>query len=168
MLQKLPFNIILLFVCLGATAYDYEGERLNSIRLNGFWEFALGDGNEGAEAPERQTRLEWKKVNLPGPFMEWNRESAHTIKFVWVRRQFEVSDTQVKSLAVLRWNRIAFGAVAFINGQKVGENEPTGPYQVIIPEGILKSGENEIVLKVAGAQGVRKSKSGSPVLWSCL
>jgi hypothetical protein len=158
------FIIILMFVCFGATAYAYEGERLNSVRLNGFWEFAQGDGNEGAELPEGQAKLEWKKVNLPGPFMEWNQESANTIKFVWVKRQFQVSDTQTKNMAILRWNRIAFGAIAFINGQKVGENEPMGPYQVIIPDGVLKSGKNEIVLKVAGSQGVRRAKSGSPLI----
>ena len=28
--------------------------------------------------------------------------------------------------------------MAFINGRKVGENEPTGPFQVIVPAGILK------------------------------
>lgn len=63
-------------------------------------------------------------------------------------------------MAVLRWNHVAFGAIAFINGQKVGENEPIGPYQVIIPRGVLKAGNNEIVLRVAGTRGARKSKSG--------
>lgn len=152
--------IILVFVCLKSVAYAYEGQRKNSILLNGAWEFALGDGNEGAESPKEQTRLEWKKVNLPGPFMEWNQDAVNNIKFVWVKRQFQVSDTQATSMTVLRWNHIAFGAIAFINGQKAGENEPMGPYQVIIPEGVLKPGKNEIVLKVAGSRGVRRAKSG--------
>jgi len=152
--------MVLVFAFYKSVAFAYEGQRINSTQLNGVWEFALGDGSEGAEVPEGQTKLEWKRVNLPGPFMEWNQDAANTIKFVWVRRQFDVSEAQSKSLAVLRWNHILFGATAFINGQKVGENEPTGPYQVIIPEGVLKSGKNEIVLKVAGAQGVRRAKSG--------
>jgi hypothetical protein len=67
-------------------------------------------------------------------------------------------------LAVLRWNRIACGAVAFINGQKVGENEPTGPFQVIVPAGVLKPGDNQIVLKIRGAAGVRRSKSGNALI----
>ena len=49
-----------------------------------------------------------------------------------------MTPTQAQGLAVLRWNRIACGAVAFINGQKVGENEPTGPFQVIVPPGVLR------------------------------
>ena len=65
---------------------------------------------------------------------------------------------------MLRWNRIACGAAAFINGQLVGENEPTGPFQVIIPSGVLRPGENQIVLKVRGAAGVRKSRSGNALI----
>ena len=68
--------------------------------------------------------------------------------------------TQAQNMAVLRWDHIAFGAVAFINGQEVGENEPIGPYQVIIPENVLKAGENEIVLKIASSKGGRRAKSG--------
>lgn len=151
---------ILVFVCLGSICYGYEGRRLNSVTLNGTWEFALGDGNERVEIPEGQAELTWKKVELPGPFMRWDQELANTIKFVWVRRQFEVSSEQAKSMAILRWNHILFGATAFINGHKVGENEPTGPYQVIIPDGVLKLGVNQIVLRVAGPRGVRRAKSG--------
>ncbi len=64
------------------------------------------------------------------------------------------------SLAVLHWNQICFGAAAFINGQRVGEHVTTGPYQVMLPPGVLKEGENTIVLKVTGPAGVRASKTG--------
>ena len=69
-----------------------------------------------------------------------------------------------QGLAVLRWNRIACGAAAFINGQKVGENEPTGPFQVIVPAGVLRPGDNQIVLKIRGAAGVPKSRSGHALI----
>ena len=65
---------------------------------------------------------------------------------------------------MLRWNRIANGAEAFLNGRKVGENEPTGPYQVILPRAVLQPGENQIVLKIRGAAGVRKSRSGNALI----
>ena len=147
-------------LCLGSTAYAYEGRHADSVLLNGVWEFAAGKGDARAETPEGQAHLEWRQVTLPGPFMGWDREAATSIEFIWTKRTFSVSQSQARSLAVLRWNRIAFGATAFINGRKVGENEPTGPYQVILPAGTLKPGKNEIVLKVPGAAGVRKSKSG--------
>lgn len=50
--------------------------------LNGEWEYALGDGNEGIESSKGQNRLEWQKVVLPGPFMEWNQDAVNNIKFV--------------------------------------------------------------------------------------
>jgi hypothetical protein len=56
--------IILVFVCLKSVAYAYEGQRENSILLNGAWDFSLGDGNERVESPEAQTGLEWQKINI--------------------------------------------------------------------------------------------------------
>src|SRR4030095_11580896 len=89
---------------------------------------------------------------------------ANNTKVVWARRNFTVTPAQARGLAVLRWNRIANGAAAFINGQRVGENEPTGPFQVIVPAGILKSGENQLVLKIRGAAALPKSKSGNALI----
>jgi len=150
--------------CLVSQAREHEGTRTNSVLLNGVWEFARGDGTECAETAAGQGQIQWQQVTLPGPFMAWSKEAANQTKFVWARRTFEVTPTQAISLAVLRWNRVASGAVAFINGQKVGENEPTGPFQVIVPVGVLKPGENQIVLRICGAGGVRKSRSGHALI----
>ncbi len=158
---NLFYTVILLTLALFMNVTTaYEGRRDNSILLNGPWQFALGNGDEYAENPDGQKKLSWQETILPGPFMEWNEQAAQTIKFVWAKRTFEVSEPQAESMAVLRWNRIAFGASAFINSVKVGHNEPTGPYQVILPNGVIKAGQNEIVLRIPGAAGVRKAKSG--------
>ena len=148
----------------GLPARGYEGQRANSVLLNGQWEFAKGSGDERAETAPGQQKLNWQPVTLPGPFMKWNQEAANQTKCAWARRSFTVAPEQAEGLAVLRWNRIANGAAAFVNGQKVGENEPTGPYQVILPQGVLKAGENQIVLKIRGAAGVRRSKSGNALI----
>lgn len=150
--------------CVTSWAREFEGARQNSVLLNGHWEFVRGDGDERAETAAGQGNLPWQPITLPGPFMKWNQEAAHQTKFVWARRRFQVTGAQAESLAVLRWNRIACGAMAFINGQGVGENEPTGPFQVIVPVGVLKPGENQIVLKIRGAAGVRRSKSGNALI----
>ena len=63
-------------------------------------------------------------------------------------------------LPILHWEPISFGAVAFINGQRVGEHVTTSPYQVLLPRGVLQEGANTIVLKVNGAAGVTRSKNG--------
>ena len=152
--------------CLTSFAREYEGSRTNSILLNGSWEFVRGEGDEHAETARGGEKLRWQQVTLPGTFMTykvWEQEASDT-KFVWARRSFEITPDQAKGLAVLRWNRIACGAAAYINGQLVGENEPTGPFQVIVPAGVLRPGENQIVLKVRGAAGVRKSRSGNALI----
>ena len=143
---------------------SWEGQRANSLSLKGPWEFSVGDGSERAESPDGAQRLAWQAVTLPGPFMAWSQKAASETKFVWARRSFHVTPAQAEGLAVLRWNRIACGAAAFINGQKIGENEPTGPYQVIVPAGVLRPGENQIVQKIRGAGAVPRSRSGSALI----
>jgi len=96
--------------------------------------------------------------------MQWSQEAAHHTKYVWARRSFDVTPVQAKRLVVLRWNRIACGAEAFINGQKIGENEPTGPYQTLVPAGVLTAGKNQIVLKIRGGAAVRRSRSGNALI----
>jgi len=142
----------------------WEQWRANSVSLNGDWEFSVGSGTEQAETPDGANHLPWQAVVLPGPFMPWSREVANQTKCVWARRSFQITPAQAQGLAVLRWNRIACGATAFINGRKVGENEPTGPFQVIVPAGILRPGDNQIVLKVRGAAGVPRAHSGSALI----
>jgi hypothetical protein len=154
----------LTLAALTCLARESEGSRTNSVLLNGAWEFSKGEGVEAAETASGQARLQWQPVTLPGPFMRYSQEAANHTKCVWARRKFNVAAMQAQGLAVLRWNRIACGAEAFINGQKVGENEPTGPFQVIVPPGVLKAGDNQIVLKVRGAAGVRKSRSGNALI----
>jgi hypothetical protein len=137
-----------------------EGQHAKSITLNGTWEFAVGDGQERAESQEGQAKLVWQEVRLPGQFMPWSEKAVSEIAFVWARRTFQLTAEQAKSLAVLRWNYVSLGAAAFVNERKVGQNEPAGPYQAIIPPGVLQAGENEIVLKIAGTRGARRAASG--------
>ena len=120
--MRLIIAIALVLMCFRSVAYAYEGRRANSVLLNGVWEFVLGDGDEGDETVDGQAELAWQEVALPGQFMPWNQDLAATIKFVWARRRFHISEAQAESLAVLKWNYISLGAVAFINGRKVGEN----------------------------------------------
>ncbi|MCX8155913.1 MAG: hypothetical protein N3J91_05595 [Verrucomicrobiae bacterium] len=149
----------LLLPCL-SLARESEGMRTNSLLLNGPWEFFVGQGHEGAEQPGNQSKFKWQPVVLPGPFLKWSAQAANETRYVWARRTFQLSPAQASQMAILRWNRIASGAEAFINGQKVGAHEPTGPYQVVVPPATLLPGENQIVLKIRGKAAVRKSRSG--------
>src|ERR1041385_921816 len=144
--RQMLWLLALLVGAIPALGRESEGTRTNSVLLNGAWEFVRGTGDEGAETAAGSRKLEWRAVQLPGPFMPWSQETANNTKCVWARRNFTVTSEQAGDLAILRWNRIACGAEAFINGQKVGENEPTGPFQVIVPPGVLQPGTNQIVL----------------------
>jgi hypothetical protein len=126
--------VVLLGVIL-MCSLAYGGRRADSVPLNGAWEFALGNGDERAEMADGAAKLAWRPARLPGPFVPWTDENATKVRFAWARCTFTVTPAQVRRLAVLRWNQIDFSAVAFINGRKVGENEPTGPYQVMLPAG---------------------------------
>ena len=137
-----------------------EGRHARAITLNGTWEFAFGKRTERAQNRDGQAKLMWRKVNLPGPFVPHSQKVVAETAFVWAKRRFQLTDEQARSLAVLRWNYISLGATAFINGVEVGRNEPIGPYQTIIRPGVLRDGENEIVLKIAGTRGARKARSG--------
>jgi len=149
-----------MFCLMTAPAAGSEQRRQDHVMLNGRWEFVIGQGDEQAYQPARARELEWKPVELPGQFMEWNAQAARSIKFVWARREFRVSQEQAKRLGVLHWNRICFGAAAWVNGRKVGQNAPTGPYQVLLPPDVLRPGVNTVVLKIPGAAGVIKSQQG--------
>lgn len=161
---KCFFLLALVLMNFKSEARVFEGAHANSLLLIGSWEFVVGTGEENAGTATGQRGLGWKPVTLPGSFMPWSNDAVNNTKYVWARRKFQIAKAQSASLAVLRWNRIACGAVAFINGQNVGGNEPTGPYQVIIPKSVLRQGENEIVLKIRGAAAVRRSKSGHALI----
>ncbi len=159
--RVLSIGCLLLSLCVcnhfGLAA---EMRRANSVLLNGHWKYAVGEGSESAFTEIGRKPLQWRPVTLPGHFTELNHKDATDIRFVWIQRTFDISAAQAHSLAVLRWNRIDYGATAYINGRQVGYNEPTGPYFVLLSPDVLRPGKNEIVLKIPGAAGVRRSKSG--------
>ena len=93
----------------------------------------------------------------PGP-------DINKIEFAWARRDFTLTAQQAQQLAILYWDFVTLGASVYINGQLVGHNEPVGPYQVIVPQSVLRAGTNQIVMRVAGYAGVAKGASGKPLI----
>ena len=152
---------ILTTILLTSAATAYEGRRADSILLNGQWDYSIAEGDEDAQIASNQDKLTWKQVNLPGPFAEWSEHNATSIKFVWLKRTFDIMQSRANKMAVLRWNRINFGARAYINGTEVGYNEPTGPYQVVLPKGLLKNGQNQIVLKIPAPPACARPKAAT-------
>ena len=74
MRQILAIMLVLLFV--PALASAYEGQRENSVLLNGAWETALGTGDEPLETVSSGAGLNWNTATLPGPIMPWGDKPA--------------------------------------------------------------------------------------------
>src|SRR5512139_2135454 len=92
--SNLAFLLALLLSCLTSGARESEGSRSNAVLLNGTWEFVRGEGDERWDTLDGQQAMQWKDVQLPGPFMRYSQEAATQTKCVWARRGFTVSATQ--------------------------------------------------------------------------
>jgi len=137
-----------------------------NMSLNGKWEVLKGHANAKLWRPPaaRKSGL-WSEASVPGDLLgHVDRKKHPSVKCVWARRSFALTDSQATGSAVLKWNHIAFGARAWINGKQVAYNPNTGPHTALIGREVLRTGRNEIVLKVTGWAGVPKSKSGFPLV----
>ena len=138
--------------------------RAGALSLNGTWECALGTGTRRAWTRQGQAGLAWHTTTVPGNNLDTTGANINNIEFAWARRDFTLTAQQAQQLAILYWDFVTLGASVYINGQLVGHNEPVGPYQVMIPQGVLQAGTNQIVMKVAGYSGVAKGASGKPLI----
>ena len=158
---------VLLVLMLTLCTVELTGQhslREGALSLNGTWECALGTGAERAWTRQGEAGLEWHATTVPGNNLDATGADINKIEFAWARRDFTLTAQQAQQLAILYWDFVTLGASVYINGQFVGHNEPVGPYQVIIPQGVLRAGKNQIVMKVTGYAGVAKGASGKPLI----
>ena len=118
--------------------------------LNGTWQFAFDDHDEGlgagwhvAEAPFRR--------NIIVPFCFESRMSGigdtsfHPV--VWYRRQFEVPPAWKGRRVLLHFGAVDYRATVWVNGQAAGEHEGGNtPFRLEIT-GLLKPGRNTVVVR---------------------
>ncbi|MCC7408668.1 MAG: hypothetical protein IT442_11400 [Phycisphaeraceae bacterium] len=127
-----------------------------TLRLEGAWEIA----RSGVDATVDGIGA-WEAVQLPGQFLPGLTGPEHEkVEVIWARRRFELTAAQAASGVSLRWGGVRFGAKVWFNGVFVGEHEPIGPYGMLLPRESLRAGTNELVLRVPGWAGVRRSASG--------
>jgi hypothetical protein len=163
--MRLRFFLLALFVLFWVSAAHAQASlRVDTLLLNGTWEYALGTGAEQGWTPAGQAGLAWNTVAVPNNNLDTTGANINTIQYVWVRRDFTLTAQQAQRLAIIYWDHITFSPSVYINGQYVGHNEPIGPFQVIIPPGVLQAGTNQIVMKVAGYAGLAKGASGWPLI----
>lgn len=95
---------------------------------------------------------DWASIHLPG---DWSASPiAGQPGVIWVRRSFQVPDHWSDQAAYLQLGRLVDADSVFINGQFVGRTTyqyPPRRYQV--PKGVLKSGQNTIVVRLVTNSG---------------
>ena len=94
----------------------------------------------------------WKSIFLPG---QLERTLGEMDGVVWFNKTIELSEEQAGHEAFISLGPIDDSDITWINGKKVGEtyNIYSKSRKYSIPEGYLKSGRNEIVIRVEDYRG---------------
>jgi sialate O-acetylesterase len=110
-------------------------------------------GDNTAWSAENVDMTDWKSIEVPG---YWDKQGLEPVDGrVWYRRNFELNADQAGKEGLLLLGRIVDADSAFINGQYVGNiTYQYPPRRYDIPEGLLKDGENTIVVRVINNSGI--------------
>ncbi|MGD2176098.1 MAG: glycoside hydrolase family 2 TIM barrel-domain containing protein, partial [Candidatus Brocadiaceae bacterium] len=164
-------SLLVLIPCTLATevravdGFGWDIER-DHVSLNGLWNVLPGHGEAEVWEPGVAAGLgPWQSVSTPGVLLpEADTEAIRETQCVWARRTFELSPEQAARDALLRWGSVDFGATAWLNGRHLGLHGTKGPCTLPVPDGVLRSGENVLMLKVRGWAGVPRGASGFPLV----
>ena len=135
---------VVLVACLTAAVGGQELRK--TVNLDGQWEIAQG-------AMDRQPEQFEHRVVVPGlvdmarpAFAEVGVKSKLREAF-WYRRVFEVKDA-VPAVARLKVHKAAYGSKVWVNGKEVGEHLGSFTPAYYDVKGVLKQGQNEVVIRV--------------------
>lgn len=138
-----------------ADAEFVKKQLAGNVTQNEAWHRELDAKDQGLcehwEKPETDT-ASWNPVAVP--FWFTDTELKGFIGSVWFRRTFTVSKEMAGKRAKLWLGTIVDSDVAYVNGVQVGVTYyqyPPRKYE--IPEGLLKEGENTLVLRVISEKG---------------
>lgn len=101
---------------------------------------------------EEKGTMPWQEIELPGMFGDRGLEDF--IGVIWLRRKFTVPDTMLGKTAKIWLGTLVDSDETYVNGVLVGS---TGyqypPRKYEIPEGLLKDGENTVVVRLTCNDG---------------
>ncbi len=93
----------------------------------------------------------WEKMQIP---QVWENILGNIDGIVWFRRTFTLSEEDNGSHAMIQLGPIDDDDVLWVNGVKVGETRGYATNRLYeIPSGLLKEGENTIVVKITDYSG---------------
>ncbi|MGC8882469.1 MAG: glycoside hydrolase family 2 protein [Bryobacteraceae bacterium] len=125
-------------------------QRPEWLTLNGPWQFAFDDRDEGLAAGWHLTERPFTRtITVPFAF-ESRRSGIGDTSFhpvVWYRRQFEVPAAWKGRRVLLHFGAVDYKATVWVNGQTAGEHEGGNtPFRFDIT-GLLRPGANTVVVR---------------------
>src|SRR5688572_18695850 len=124
------------------------------INLNGEWEFAFDDKEEGLTQGWQDGRKLDGKIIVPFAYQTElsgiNDKSIHEV--VWYARDFEFSEDWFGRDLLLNFGAVDYASTIWVNGQEVGHNQGGHvPFQFDIAP-YAKPGNNRLTLRVEDRQ----------------
>jgi beta-galactosidase/beta-glucuronidase len=124
------------------------------LNLNGEWEFAFDDPNQGLEEGWHDGRKLPRSITVPFAYQTElsgiNDKSIH--QCVWYARDFEIPEAWRGREVLLNFGAVDYSSVVWINGHEVGHNQGGHvPFQFDIAP-YLRPGTNRLTLRVEDAQ----------------
>lgn len=129
-----------------------------NARDTGAWDAAVSLSNDPLAGDKNFLSGQWTDsgaIELPGRFAERTADFKDFRGVVYLKHNFMVRAVDAGKKANLWLGTIVDSDAAFVNGKKVGE---TGyrypPRKYVIPQGLLREGENVVVLRVVCDNGL--------------
>jgi beta-galactosidase/beta-glucuronidase len=124
------------------------------FNLNGEWEFAFDDSNEGLSAGWQDGRALPDRITVPFAYQTAlsgiNDKSVHEL--VWYARTFELPPQYCSHDLLLNFGAVDYACTVWINGHEVGHNRGGHvPFQFDIAP-YVKTGPNRITVRVEDHQ----------------
>ena len=124
------------------------------FNLNGEWEFAFDDADEGLSLGWYDGRTLPLRIKVPFAYQTKlsgiNDKTIHEV--VWYARSFELPDEFSKRDLLLNFGAVDYASTIWVNGHEVGHNRGGHvPFQFDIAP-YLKKGENRLTLRIEDRQ----------------
>ena len=111
-----------------------------------WWRAQSGDA-AGSEPWNSRGSLTWAPVPSLAYWDEWGPEWVKYVGAIWAERVVTLTAAEAKEPATLSLSVVDDSDQTFVNGAAVGGlNDPANPRRYTVPAGVLKPGENRIVV----------------------
>ena len=130
------------------------------FNLNGQWEFAFDDADEGLSLGWQDGRTLPLRIKVPFGYQTElsgiNDKSIHEV--VWYARSFQLPEEFYKRDLLLNFGAVDYACTVWVNGKEVGHNRGGHvPFQFDIAP-YLKSGVNRLTLRVEDRQDAEQPR----------